>query len=289
MTERRGAAPADPGASELPSPRLREWGAPGTSELASLRLHEWGDPAGQPLVCLHGLGGHGARFARLAGELSDRRVLAPDLRGHGGSEWLPPWDTATHVADVLAAAGAAGVERCDWVGYSFGGRVLAALAAAAPEQVARACLLDPALSLPASVCLEHAEAERADESFATVDEAIEAELATGLLLRTPRATLAADTELHLARRADGRLAYRYSRAAAIAAWSEMARTPPPVAPVPTLLVVGERSWIPVDEARLRAALGDRLETRTVPGGHSVLWDAPEETAAAVAAFLADRA
>ena len=35
----------------------------------------------------------------------------------------------------------------------------------------------------------------------------------------------------------------------------------------------------------RAALGNLLELAIVPGGHSVLWDALEETAEAIADFL----
>jgi pimeloyl-ACP methyl ester carboxylesterase len=57
--------------------------------------------------------------------------------------------------------------------------------------------------------------------------------------------------------------------------------------VPTLLALGERSYVPYDhllEAH-RAALGDLLEVRVLPGGHTVLWDALEETAEAVAGFL----
>ena len=37
----------------------------------------------------------------------------------------------------------------------------------------------------------------------------------------------------------------------------------------------------------RAALGERLETVAVPGGHMVIWDAYEETAAAVSEYLED--
>jgi pimeloyl-ACP methyl ester carboxylesterase len=56
--------------------------------------------------------------------------------------------------------------------------------------------------------------------------------------------------------------------------------------VPTLLVLGERSYLPYDllDAH-RAALGDLLELVVVPGGHTVLWDALEETAEAIADFL----
>ena len=57
--------------------------------------------------------------------------------------------------------------------------------------------------------------------------------------------------------------------------------------VPTLLVLGERSYLPYDHLidAHRAALGDLLEVVVVPGGHSVLWDALEETAEAIADFL----
>ena len=57
--------------------------------------------------------------------------------------------------------------------------------------------------------------------------------------------------------------------------------------VRTLLVLGERSYLPYDhllEAH-RVALGDLLEIAVVPGGHTVLWDALDETVAAISAFL----
>src|SRR4029077_16857379 len=62
-----------------------------------LNLHAWGDVNAPPVVFLHGLNAHGRRFRRLAEEqLADRfHVLAPDLRGHAGSGWEPPWTLAT--------------------------------------------------------------------------------------------------------------------------------------------------------------------------------------------------
>ena len=69
----------------------------------------------------------------------------------------------------------------------------------------------------------------------------------------------------------------------------MASEPPPFEQVrvPTLLVLGETSYLPYDHLldAHREALGDLLEVVVVPGGHTVLWDAFEETAGAVAAFL----
>jgi lipase len=254
-----------------------------------LRIHEYGDSTGPPVVCLHGAGGHGQRFRRLgSGPLAGYRVLAPDLRGHGHSDWSPPWSTATHVADALETAEALRVERAAWLGFSFGGRVVAALAAAAPGRVERVVLLDPALQLPVEFCREEADAEREPETFASADEAIERRLEAGTLFHTPRELLEEEMEQHL-EPAGGGLRYRYSPLAAIAAWGEMADDPPPVADVPTLFVRGERSWLPLDPHidRYRDRLGRRLQRAAVPGGHTVLWDAFEETAEAIAAFLGE--
>jgi pimeloyl-ACP methyl ester carboxylesterase len=57
--------------------------------------------------------------------------------------------------------------------------------------------------------------------------------------------------------------------------------------VPTLLVLGrDESVVGPNRRRLYAeALGPLLETVLVPGGHTVLRDAPHETSAAVRRFL----
>jgi lipase len=254
-----------------------------------LHTHEWGDPDGRPLVCVHGVTGHGERFRRLAEErLRDRRVLAVDVRGHGRSGYEPPWNLEAHVADLGETAGARGVGRADWIGFSFGGRLVAELALTEPDLVDRIVLLDPALHLPADFALEAAGGELEDESYATADEAIDARLAGGTLIATPRAYLEEEMRQHLERGPDGRLRYRYSRAAAIGAWGEMARPAPRVAPKPTLLVLGSESHVPNagQAERYAAALGDDFAARTLRSGHSVLWDAFGETAGAIAAFLA---
>jgi lipase len=117
--------------------------------VAELHLHEWGDPGSPPLVCLHGVNAHGRRFRRLAEErlASSFHVLAPDLRGHGASSWDPPWTIATHAQDVLDTLAARRIAQADWIGHSFGGRLILELAATAPESIDRAVLLDPAIQL----------------------------------------------------------------------------------------------------------------------------------------------
>jgi lipase len=244
-----------------------------------LHVHEYGDPAGSPLVCVHGVTGHGGRFRRLAEErLEGRRLIAPDLRGHGRSGVVPPWSLETHVDDLLETATGLGIERADWLGFSYGGRVAAALAAREPGRVASLVLLDPALALPQETCLEQALEERGDLSFADVDEAIE-DRGTPLL-HTPRYMLEEEMSQHLVRGEDGRLRYRYEPVAAIAIWSDMADKPPPVADVPTLIVRGDESWVPVDLSRYPDA-----QTLEVAGGHPVLWEDFDASAAAIAGFF----
>ena len=248
-----------------------------------LHLREWGD--GPIVVCLHGVTSFGGRFRKLAQErLADFRVLAPDLRGHGRSEIEPPWDLGTIVDDVLETVPAGPAV---WIGHSYGGRIVLEIGARAPEGVERVVLLDPALQVLPHVALDMAEGACAHLSFASPEEAIQSRIDSGRYLHTPRAFFEEDAREHLEAGPDGRLRFRFCRSAVVTAWSDMA-TPPPLAPrVPTLLVLGAQSWLVLDEQveELRARLGELLQVVTVPGGHTVFWDAFAETADAVDAFL----
>ena len=252
-----------------------------------LHVDEWGEPGAPPVLCLHGVMGHGARFRRLAEERLRRvRVLAPDLRGHGRSSWEPPWTIARHVEDLRETLEAAGVERATVIGHSFGGRLTLELTAAGVAE--RSVLLDPAVWVPPAIALERAEQQRPDRSFTTEDEA-RAERAP-LSPLAPRELIDEELREHLVRGDDGRLRFRYSQAAVIAAYGELAQPPPAweQLQVPTLLVVGADTdvTVPAVVDALRSELGD-LEVVTVPGRHVVLWDAYEQTADAIESFLED--
>jgi lipase len=252
----------------------------------TLHVHEWGDPSSPPVVCLHGVTSYGGRFQLLAERFADRyHVVAPDLRGHGRSDWEPPWDLETHLADVLEMApGGPAV----WIGHSFGGRLAAEIATREPGRVERIVLLDPALQVLPHVAFDLAELERADVSYATVEDAVQARYDSGRILLAPRDRVIESDAAHLEPGPDGRLRYRYCKNAVIAAWSVMASPSPPPAEVPTLIVLGAKSWLTLDEhvEVYRDALGDLVEVVTVPGGHTVYWDALDQTSEALAAFLA---
>ena len=81
---------------------------------------------GEPLLLVHGLGGSAANWLALAPLLlPGRRLIVPDLPGHGGSDPLPAAASLTAYADSLAALldGSAAV-----VGHSLGGAIALRLA-----------------------------------------------------------------------------------------------------------------------------------------------------------------
>jgi lipase len=254
-----------------------------------LHLHEWGDPAAPPVICLHGVNAHGRRFRKLAEERLQRRfrVLAPDLRGHGFSDWEPPWTIATLAHDVLETLDAVGVRRAQFVGHSLGGRLVLELAALDPGRVERAALLDPAIQILPHVGFDFAERERADLAFASAEDAIAARLETSD--STPRSFLEEEMREHLVRHRDGRLRFRYCPSAVVSLYGELCTPPPPpeTLRVPTLLVHAGQFGL-VREEQIEsycAALGGLIQVVEVTGGHMVYWDAYERTAEAVDAFL----
>jgi lipase len=256
-----------------------------------IAVHEWGEAGAPPLVCLHGVTSHGRHFGRLAERLADRfHVVALDQRGHGDSTWEPPWHLERYVEDAAETVRARGLPTpATWLGHSFGGRVAYELAAALPELVERLVLLDPAVHISPAVALFAAENARRERVYATWEEGVDRRYEESALHSTPRELLEAELRLHLVEDDDGRWRYRYCQSAVVAAYGELSRQPPPFERVriPTLVLVGERSYLPYDDllGPHTEALGELLRVVRVPGGHTVLWDALDETAAAVDRFL----
>jgi lipase len=256
-----------------------------------LQLHEWGERAAPPIVALHGIGGFGRRFRKLAEErlAAGFRVLAPDLRGHGSSSWEPPWTIATHAADILETIEAAGLERATFIGHSYGGRLILELADLDPDRIERAVLLDPAIQLLPHVGYDFAERERVGGTFTSAAEAVEERQLYGD--PTPVSFIEEDVYEHLVQGPDGLFHYRYCRSAVITGYGELCTPPPPpeTLRVQTLLVYADQFGLVREEQieAYRTVLGDLLRIVEVPGGHMVFWDAYDETADAVEDFLED--
>ncbi len=119
------------------------------------------DEAGEgdrPLVLLHGLTGHRRDFETvLSGLARHGRVLAPDIRGHGGSHpptTAPSHDFETLVADLLGLLDSRGIERCDLLGHSFGGMIAVRFCLAHPERVASLILMSTSCEAPDNLTRE---------------------------------------------------------------------------------------------------------------------------------------
>jgi 2-succinyl-6-hydroxy-2,4-cyclohexadiene-1-carboxylate synthase len=102
----------------------------------------------RPLVLVHGFTGFRHDFAdQLEALARERRVLAPDLRGHGesGRSGDPADYTLARLAeDLLGFLDALDVEHCDLLGHSMGGMLALRAVLARPGRVASLLLMDTA-------------------------------------------------------------------------------------------------------------------------------------------------
>lgn len=101
---------------------------------------------GPPLIVVHGLGGAAVNFTELGPLLARRRrVLIPDLPGHGRSEPLPEAEGLTTYADHIAAvAELEGMLPAPVLGYSMGGVIALRLAVARPVDITALALVSAA-------------------------------------------------------------------------------------------------------------------------------------------------
>jgi pimeloyl-ACP methyl ester carboxylesterase len=107
------------------------------AEVRSTRLRYYVGGEGEPLVLVHGLGGSAANWLALVPLLlPGRRLLVPELPGHGGSEPLPAASSLSAYADRIALLlEREGLGPAAVVGHSLGGAIALRLAIRRPELV----------------------------------------------------------------------------------------------------------------------------------------------------------
>lgn len=99
-----------------------------------------------PVICLPGLTRNSKDFEPLAMHLSPhRRVICPDLRGRGRSDYCENWTDYTpahEMMDTLDLMGATGIAQAIFIGTSRGGLIAMALAAFRPNVIKAVVLND---------------------------------------------------------------------------------------------------------------------------------------------------
>lgn len=114
----------------------------------SLYYRDYGDQRGAitPVLCLPGLTRNSKDFHDLASRLSpDRRVLCPDYRGRGRSDYDPKprnYHPATHINDIRHLLVVSGVHEVVVIGTSFGGLLAMGMALAMPAALRAVVLND---------------------------------------------------------------------------------------------------------------------------------------------------
>ncbi|MEX1255479.1 MAG: alpha/beta hydrolase [Dehalococcoidia bacterium] len=113
-----------------------------TSQRLKLHYAVWGDESKPPLVLVHGTRDHARSWDGVAQALLDRYcVYAPDLRGHGDSDWpaggqysLPDF-MPEFVLDMAGLVEVIGRAPLTLIGHSLGGGVALHYAGVYPERV----------------------------------------------------------------------------------------------------------------------------------------------------------
>lgn len=220
-------------------------------------------------LLIHGLSSNATTWWRVreALEAEGWAVTSPELRGHGSAPRAERYRLADYAADLPAGP---------WdlvIGHSLGGAVAVLLA----DRAARLVLLDPVLQVPA-----------ADRDEIVASQLAELEATPEQIRRDKPHWHPRDQELKAAavRGADPATVVRTF--ADNPEWDVLAEVA--AIRVPTLILGGDHavySMLPTATADAVVAANPLVSYRVIPGaGHSLHRDRPEETLAAIRAFVA---
>ncbi len=268
-----------------------------SSDGLSLHYRNYPGPEGSgalPVLCLHGLTRNARDFAALAEDLcAKHRVIVPEMRGRGLSDYAPVSDTyspITYVADVEKLLAEQGIMRFIVVGTSMGGLMTMLMAQGRPGRMAAVVMNDIGPEVdPAGVARISGYVGQGRSYPTWVHAARGLSEAHGAAF--PDYDL--DQWLELAKRTmvvtqNGRISFDYDMAIA-EPFGKPGNAAPPnlwlafeaLRDVPMLLVRGELSdLISADTVKQMGVRNPAMRTITVPRvGHAPTLDEPEVRAA----------
>jgi len=147
-------------------------------EVGGLKLHvqDYGTAGKPQMLCVHGSAAHAHWFDFVASGLKgDYHVLAPDLAGHGDSEWDssedPEYNYDRYAADLHELTEKLDLRDFILVGHSMGGLVSTVYASTYPGRARAFIMVDSTLNMPAErIANMVAVGSREGSSYASADE-----------------------------------------------------------------------------------------------------------------------
>ena len=270
-----------------------------------LRLHysDWGNEDAPLMLLVHGGRDHGRSWDLIARSLQPHfHVLAPDLRGHGNSDWTKggSYSLTEYAYDLSRLVRATAADRVTMIGHSMGGMVGLIYAGAFPDQVSALVVLDGVTVLPNAKRLPAHERiakwvgqldkleDREPRRYRTIDEA-------AAQMRAVNTRLPPELVQHLAafgvrRNKDDTYSWKfdpYQRAMAphrlspddhVSLWSRIT--------CPTLLLHAEESFLASPDTAELVNCFPHARSETISGaGHWLHHEKPDEVLRSIRTFL----
>lgn len=233
------------------------------SQRLKLRYVDWGNPSAPPLILLHGGRDHSRSWDWAAEALRAKwHVIAPDLRGHGDSEWSPDGDygTLANLYDLAQLIHQQGLAPVTIVAHSFGGNIALRYAGTYPENVRRLVAIEglgpsprmladrlakpPGKRLRDWIEAKRASAGRTPRKYASIDEALQRMKEANAYLSDAQAR---HLTIHgVSQNEDGTYSWKFDPYMRIFPPFDMAQADIEqlwaAISCPTLLMYGEKSW-----------------------------------------------
>ena len=276
-----------------------------------LRLHyvDWGNTEAPPLLLVHGGRDHCRNWDWVAEALRDDwHIIAPDLRGHGDSQWMigGSYGLSDYVYDIAQLIHQTKHQPITIIGHSLGGAISLQFTALFPEMVRKLVAIEGLGWPPERVAKQESVppeeritdwidftrsiAGRVARRYPTIEEAFQR-------MQEANPHLTPDQARHLTvhgvnQNEDGTYSWKYDNYTRIRApfgfpeserqklWQRIT--------CPTLLVRGTESWASDPNEDGRAAHFQNATVANFEGaGHWVHHDKLEEFLSTVKEFLAD--
>jgi pimeloyl-ACP methyl ester carboxylesterase len=277
-----------------------------------LRLHyvDWGNPDAPPLLLLHGGRDHCRNWDWVAARLRrDWHIIAPDLRGHGDSQWSASanYGMAGYIYDLAQLIHQLNVAPLTIVAHSLGGSIALRYAGIYPQNVKRLVAIEGLGLSPQAlrdrgkkpidermrtwIAEQRALAGRLPRRYASIEDAFKR-------MQEENKHLSPEQALHLTQHGvnqneDGTYSWKFDnyvrawppydmpQADVEQLWAEIA--------CPTLLVYGKESWAsnPLDDGRARHFKNAQVVSLE-GAGHWVHHDQLEAFLQIVTPFLASK-